>query len=389
MIADERPPMRIMETNRSSAHDARGQRRLAVFFRAVQARLRATHCNGPARLALSFLTIASVVLLGLIDYVTGPQISVSIFYLIPIAFSAWFVGTACAVGTAVASAVVWLLADLATNHSYTNAAFPYWNSLVRLGFFCIVVYLLTALKRLQEGLEATVAERTAAFNVEVLERSRIEQAVLEIGRQEQQRIAHDLHDDLGQRLTCLALKAKMLAQDLASARLPQSAVAEEITRLLNDGTHHVRRLARGLDPVDVEANGLTAALERLTKETENLCHVRCGFTSNLSQSRLNRAASLNLYRITQEALNNAIRHGKARSLNVELVVDKIDVCLRISDDGIGYHPEEKRGEEMGLRIMRYRAGVLGGALTVTSGLQDGTIIECKVPLSPHIVSDEP
>jgi len=388
MIAGDRAPMRSSETMRGPSDNSASAEQLDGFSRTVRGHRRSRQVNRLVRLGLWCIAIASVALLGLVDYVTGPEISLSIFYLIPTGFCAWYVGPAGAAIVAIGSALAWLLADLATNHAYTHPAIAYWNSLVRLGFFSVVVYLLTAFKRLKAGLEATVEERTAALNAEVLERSRIEHAVLEIGRQERQRIAHDLHDDLGQRLTCAALKAKMLEQDLAAAFPPQSAAAAEITRLLNEGTQHVRRLARGLDPVDVEANGLTAALERLTKETEKLCNVRCGFTYNQTKPQLNRSASLNLYRIAQEALNNAVRHGKARSINVELVVDPTDVWLRIADDGIGCDPEEKSAEGMGMRIMRYRAGVLGGVLTVRSGALHGTLVECRVPPSAVVVGPE-
>jgi len=113
--------------------------------------------------------------------------------------------------------IAWLLADLATNHTYTYAAIPI-GLIGQTRFFWRGGLFADCFEAAEGGLEATVEQRTAALNAEVLERSRIEQAVLEISRQEHQRIAHDLHDDLGQRLTCVALKAKCWRKISASAR---------------------------------------------------------------------------------------------------------------------------------------------------------------------------
>src|SRR5262249_36546202 len=151
-------------------------------------------------------------------------------------------------------------------------------------------------RRLNQNLETAVEQKTAALHEEMRERSRVEQAVLEISSQEQRHIAHELHDGLGQVLTYSALKTKMLAEDLlkkAPGLVPQ---AEEIVSLLNQGTQQIRQVARGLDPIDIEASGLTAALNRLIKDTENLGHIRCSLTFSQSEMPFGASSSLQLYR---------------------------------------------------------------------------------------------
>ncbi|MBI2949074.1 MAG: sensor histidine kinase, partial [Verrucomicrobia bacterium] len=222
-------------------------------------------------------------------------------------------------------------------------------------------------------------QKTAALNEEMQARSRVEQAVLEISGQEQRRIAHELHDGLGQHLTYAAFKAKMLAEDLNSSGLPQARPAEEIVQLLNQGTQQVRTFARGLDPIDVEASGLTAALERLVKETEALGHIRCGFTFSRVDLPLEPFAGLQIYRIAQEALNNTVKHGKSRCVEVELNVRPGELSLKITDDGIGFDVMSRGNQGMGIEIMRYRARRLGGVLEITSAPNQGTTVHCLVP----------
>src|SRR5712692_7902624 len=122
--------------------------------------------------ALGFLLI---VVVGLLDYVTGPHISFAIFYLLPISLVTWRVGRKMGIALAIAGAVLWLLADIMSGDTYPNVIIPYWNALVRLGFFLIVVFLLSALRTYNERLEATVGKRTAALKAEVVERTQAEE----------------------------------------------------------------------------------------------------------------------------------------------------------------------------------------------------------------------
>jgi signal transduction histidine kinase len=336
-----------------------------------------------SRRVITAAALAFVGVLGTVDSATGTQFSLAIFYLLPIAFATWYGGKTNGLFTASASAITWLVADFAASGGFSHPTIPFWESLVRLSLFLIVVYLLTAVKRLNENLEAAVEQKTAALHAEMKERSRVERAVLEISGQEQRRIAHELHDGLGQVLTYSALKTKMLADDLTAESLPQALHAEEIVGLLNQGTQQIRHLARGLDPIDVEASGLSAALDRLIKDTESLGHIRCSFTFSQVEVPLGTSASLQLYRIAQESINNAVKNGKATSLEIELNISATRVSLKVTDDGVGFCLDEAKDSGMGIRIMRYRAGSLGGVLTISSAPEEGTTVHCVVPVAQH------
>ncbi|MBI4660409.1 MAG: sensor histidine kinase [Verrucomicrobia bacterium] len=337
--------------------------------------------RSPVRVTTKALIV--VVLLGFVDCLTGPQFSLAIFYLLPIVLASWSDGRLSGLITACASAVTWLVADFASSGGFERPAIPFWNSLVRLALFLIVVHLLTTIKRQNENLAEAVEQKTAALHAEMLERSRVEQAVLEISGQEQRRIAHELHDGLGQLLTYSALKAKMLAEDLAETAPLQVSEANEMAALLNKGTEQVRRFARGLDPIDVEASGLTTALDRLVKETESLGGIRCSFTFSQAESPLGSSTSLHLYRIAQEAISNAVKHSQGRGVEVELNIFPAQVALKIMDDGVGFDPEKPAGAGMGIQIMRYRARTLGGVLVLSSALGQGTTVECVVPVAQN------
>jgi len=332
-----------------------------------------------SRKGIAAAAIICVVLLGTVDSATGTQFSLAVFYLLPIAFATWYAGRAEGLLIAVASTIAWLIADFSASNGFDHPTIPFWESVVRLSLFVFVIYLLTAIKRLNENLEAAVQQKTAALHAEMQERSRVEQAVMEISSQEQQRIAHELHDGLGQVLTYSALKAKMLSEDLVTKSPQQGSQAEEIVKLLNRGTQQIRHMARGLDPVDVEATGLTAALDRLIKDTEGLGRIQCSFTFSQLEMPFGPTASLQLYRIAQEAISNAVRHANAASLEVELNVDATQVSLKVKDDGIGFCPDEPIAGR-GIGIMRYRARSLNGVIDIRSVPGSGTTLHCIVPL---------
>ena len=212
-------------------------------------------------------------------------------------------------------------------------------------------------------------------------RKRLEHKLLEIGADEQRRLGHDLHDGLGQFLLGIALKTKMLEEALNREKSAEAWRAREVVNLVNTAIAQTRNLAHGLDPIHVEANGLVAALRKLATQTRELFQVECSFDCQRELLDVNTQTGIALYRIAQEAINNAVRHGQARQINVELVVDEAQLCLRIIDDGNGFTPDAKSGSGMGLHIMKFRANSIGGCLTVESHPERsrGARIECSVP----------
>jgi two-component system sensor kinase FixL len=210
-------------------------------------------------------------------------------------------------------------------------------------------------------------------------RKRLEEKLLEIGADERRRLGHDLHDGLGQFLLGIALKTKMLEETLTKGKSAEAWRAKEVVGLVNTAITQTRNLAHGLDPIHVEANGLVAALRNLAAQTRELFQVGCAFSCKRDHLHVNTQTGIAFYRITQEAIHNAIRHGKARQINVELAVGGTQLCLTIFDNGKGFSPDSKSYLGMGLHIMQFRANSIGGHLTIESQPGKGAWIKCTVP----------
>ena len=171
----------------------------------------------------------------------------------------------------------------------------------------------------------------------------------------------------------------MLEEALTRGKSEEAARAREIVGLMNTAIAQTRNLAHGLDPIHVEANGLVAALRNLAAQTRELFQVECAFACKREHLDVNTQTGIVFYRITQEAIHNAIRHGQARQITVELAVDDAQLCLKITDKGKGFSPDSQSGSGMGLHIMQFRASSIGGQLTIGSQPDKGTRIECAVP----------
>jgi two-component system, LuxR family, sensor kinase FixL len=212
-------------------------------------------------------------------------------------------------------------------------------------------------------------------------RRRLEEKLLEIGADERRRLGHDLHDGLGQFLLGIALKAKLLEEALVKGKSAEAWRAKEVVGLMNTAIAQTRNLAHGLDPVHVEANGLVAALQKLVEQTREFFQLECYFTCKQDRLDVNNQTGIALYRITQESIHNAVRHGQARQISVELTVNDAQLCLKILDDGKGFSSEAQSRSGMGLHIMQFRASSIGGHLTVESQTSQGsgTLIKCIVP----------
>jgi two-component system, LuxR family, sensor kinase FixL len=229
------------------------------------------------------------------------------------------------------------------------------------------------------------------FVRDITERKRLEQEILEISNREQRRIGQDLHDGLCQELAGIQLMAEVLEQDLKSKR--DSAQAGKIAESVRRAIYHTRMLARGLSPVEVENNGLMSALHELAQNTAALFHIACSFECPAPVLVRNNAAATHLYRIAQEAINNAIKHGHARHIAVRLLSKAVTpegpaasspashkALLQIEDDGSGLQTPPPGHRGMGLQIMKYRSEVIGAKLTVAPGPERGAVVTCEFDL---------
>ena len=215
---------------------------------------------------------------------------------------------------------------------------------------------------------------------DITERKSLEEAILKISATEQRRIAQDLHDGLGQHLTGIAFMSKVLEEKLAEQVLPEAAEAAKIVKMVNQAIENTRQLARGLHPVAAEPLGLMSALRKWANEVEELFHIRCTFRCLKPLPIRDPNLATHLYRIAQEAVHNAIRHGKSRNIEVGLSRKNETGTLTIRDDGEGFQKQEGTQPGVGLSIMNYRADMVGGSLKVQPNEDRGVTVTCMFPI---------
>ncbi|HUI07519.1 MAG TPA: PAS domain S-box protein [Verrucomicrobiae bacterium] len=211
---------------------------------------------------------------------------------------------------------------------------------------------------------------------DISERKELERAVVEASSQEQARIGQDLHDGVCQELTGIGFLWKAVERSVAERALPDPATVAEIGRLITKTIREARDLARGLCPAELESNDLGVALKSLGSLMERLFAVSCVVRCQQSVLLADKAATTHLYRIAQEAVSNAIRHGQATRIWIRLVWKKNKLTLRIRDNGKGFSKRQAVKRGIGIRSMRYRANLIGSLLAIESQPGAGTIVTC-------------
>ena len=214
---------------------------------------------------------------------------------------------------------------------------------------------------------------------DITERKELETEILAISEREQRRIGQDLHDDICQQLVGIEFLSKALEHQLRTTE--QAAQAAEIAQLIREAIEHTRLLARGLAPIQLEAEGLMEALRALAARISHFFRIQCAFRCPFPALIPDVTVGTYLYRIAQEAVTNAIKHGKAKTIEIQLAVTGDSILLTIQDDGAGFARQGRNPEAMGLRIMQYRADLIGGHFRVETGPGAGTTVVCSVPLS--------
>lgn len=207
----------------------------------------------------------------------------------------------------------------------------------------------------------------------------LEQKILDISDDERRRIGQDLHDGLGQHLTGVAFLSKALQQRLASKSLAEAGDATRIAALVTESIGQTRALAKGLSPVGLEDGGLISALSQLASSTSSVFGIDCMVDCADEIEIPDLAVATHLYRIAQEAVNNAVRHGKAQHIVIRLAALQQQVRLSIDDNGSGM-PSRVDNGGMGLQIMHFRARMIGGNLEVLGRGAGGTCVSCVAPL---------
>lgn len=211
---------------------------------------------------------------------------------------------------------------------------------------------------------------------DITERRRLENQVLEISEWEQQRIGQDLHDSLSQQLAGIAYLGKVLEQKLTAQSMAEAKDAKEIISLIDDAITQTKGLARGLYPIRLEDLGLMNALDELSHTVEKLFAVPCRFAYDCPLLVHDTITAIHLYRIAQEAVNNAIKHGRAKNIVIGLTTDNGMTSLSISDNGTGFRKGHKDGKGMGISTMKYRANMIGATIDIRSD-KNGAIVNCS------------
>ncbi|WP_200240169.1 CheR family methyltransferase [Thiohalocapsa halophila] len=212
---------------------------------------------------------------------------------------------------------------------------------------------------------------------DVTEWRRLERDVIDLSTRQQEELGREIHDGLGQELTALVMLAHSLRRQLDQHQAQQSAEAfAQLEDYLRHALESCRSIARGLS-AEVSAPGLENALAELAAGMERASGIPCRFTHTGPSGAVGEHQAAHLYRIAQEALSNALRHAEAKHVDMSLEVGETELTLRVRDNGQGIAPDAKRG--LGLRLMAYRAGMLGGTCVAEPAAGGGTLVACRIP----------
>jgi signal transduction histidine kinase len=320
------------------------------------------------------ISLVLVCIIGYIDYRTGYERSLSLFYLVPISLGTWFVGLLFGLMIATLSVVVWVMSDLAAG----IPAVRIWNAAMALTSYFAFTVVLYKLCTLLRELDQRVRDRTIALQREMAERERLDQEIAEIADRERRRLGQSLHDSVGQHLTGTALAAQVLREKLANRSANEVPDADKVVRYLEEGIDLTRNLARGFFAPELEADGLTVALQGLAANVSERFGVACTFRGNDGVRVRDSTTATKLYHIALEATTNAAKHAHPSKIDIELARKGQRLTLAVSDDGDGFPERLPEPPGLGLRLMAHGAALIGGKFSVQRNRNGGTVVTCKL-----------
>jgi PAS domain S-box-containing protein len=216
------------------------------------------------------------------------------------------------------------------------------------------------------------------FVRDITRRVELEREVLVTAEEEKERLGRDLHDDLCQQLTGIEFLSQTLAGQLRNNGGEPAGRVGEIARMVREAITHTRELARGLSAGLLETLGFSGALQELAASSRKIFRKDCRFHGQRINLKEDPDLAIHLYRIAQEAVSNAIKHGEASRVDISLTRKDGRVVLRIRDNGVGISEGPHKHKGIGLRLMQYRAGVIGGTLMAQRNRNGGTVVTCRV-----------
>ncbi len=317
-------------------------------------------------------SLALVAAILVVDYITPVTVSFFMFYAVPVFIVAWSCGTRVGLGFSVA---VSLLSWVANLPGGMEMSIYVWRGINRMVAFFIVATCGIVMRREREILQA---------RIQAMERSRhLEREIVRVSENEQIRIGQDLHDGLCQTLVAIDFAAASIRSDMEQRQLPEAEEVRALQKLLQGAVVEARSLARGIFPVQMDSTGLATALEELIGTMNRLRSASISLEVEGDIRIKNPQVAMHLYRIAQEAMSNALRHGRAHRVTVRMVQDDEAFMMTIVDDGCGFDSGVRYTQGMGLRTIRYRAGEIGAHLQVDAKPREGTIVSCRLPMSAN------
>jgi signal transduction histidine kinase len=338
-----------------------------------------------ARINIVAASAALILGLAVLELSAEPSLRLSLLYLVPVALVTWTVSRRAGFAFAIAAGAVTLLSGLV--YDRFPPAIAVWNCGMRVGVLTTMVWLLAAVRANARKQDQAVRERASELQREIAQRKQAEREFFRLLQTQREQIAYDLHDDLAQVLTAISMKTKLLESELRESFSPQAERTAAIVKLMNAAVGQTRTIAHGLCPIDAESAELVSAIRRLADETSKSFGVKCHSTSSHSALAYNRDAAVHIYRIAQQAIDNAIRHGKASCIEIKLTHTDQQFQMTVHDDGIGFTAGEAKPQGLGLRTMAFRADVFNGTFQITSAPGKGTCVEVTADVAALLDSE--
>ncbi len=339
--------------------------------------------SGPAVARAMWAAFGGIGFIGMLDWITSREVSLSFLYVLPMGLGAWRAGWKGRTALSVMGAATWFAVDRLGGRESTHPFIPYGNGLLHLGFFLLFTDLVARVSHLTTRLHVLARElpKNPKAEPDATLRKDIQGEMAELHLREQECLANELHDDLGAYLGGVAFRAKIVAEKLARRNAPESSEAQALVHRINGGIDKVRLLASRRMPVEPVDPDLLAALSRVGADAENTFGITCSLQAEPNLPRLSTEHAVQLSRIAQEAVWNAVRHAQADPVRITVGVGGDCLVLIIENDGSPWAPAQSTpARGLGLRIMKQRAERIGGTLSISIGDRSGTRVVCRVPL---------
>jgi signal transduction histidine kinase len=327
-----------------------------------------------SHLAIAVGCTLLIALIGYADFREGDENTMLLFYMVPIALATWYGGIALGVVMVLLSTSADFISDRMAGVTTAGT----WNTATSLFYYIVFAVLLSRWHNLLDHMHVRVEKRTADLRREIGMRKKLEREVANVTERERRRLGRQLHDDLCQHLTGIALKAQTVVKQLQQNDVGTAENARSVVDLLNRGIEIARDIARGLFSSELEGDGLILALGALADTTFQEHHIGCTFHHD-AEVTTSADKATHLYWIVQEAVSNAVRHAKAKRIEIRLTRAGAHLELSVEDDGVGLGGSSGEQSGVGLHVMRHRAQLAGGFLMTSDVEPHGTNVRCAIP----------